>query len=629
MRSPKIVLENLAKKANDPSYKYERIYRNLFNPEFYWRAYQRIYSAPGNMTKGVDGRSIDEMSEARVNRIIKALKDHSYQPSPARRTYIPKGNSGKKRPLGIQTADDKLVEEVIRMILESVYEPNFSNSSHGFRPNRSCHTALCQIKDTFSGINWFVEGDIKACFDSFDHHVLVNILRRRFADEAFIELMWKFLRAGYLEQWEYRHTYSGTPQGSGMSPILANIYLTELDTYIEEYTAAFSKGTVARRADPRYNHERHLLYKARKRNKAHWESWDATQKKDALREIKGIQKRMWQYPSKKQGNEGYKRLQYCRYADDFIIGVIGSKQDALKIKADLKAFLADRIRLTMSDEKTKVTHSGDKARFLGYDITCNHDNSVKRNKDGELTRPYNGRIQLLVPREKWQGKLAAYEAMQIDKAEDGSEKWHPIHRGKLVNKEDFGIISQYNAEIRGLYNYYSLAHNATVISKFAHIMEYSMYRTFANKYKTSMSRIIRKYSDHGKFRVAYQTKQGTKYCYFYDEGFKRKKDANRWIYDVTPEYRISDKPYTLAGRLRRHVCELCGQKSTELLMHHIRKLTELTEATEWERLMKQKRRKTLAVCPQCHDAIHGRKTKLEDGEPDTSRGVRPAREGVR
>lgn len=606
MRSPKTVLENLAQKATDTSYRYERIYRNLYNPEFYWTAYQRIQSKPGNMTKGVDGRTIDGMGETRINRIIHALKDHSYQPAPARRAYIPKGNSEKLRPLGIQAADDKLVEEVIRMILESIYEPTFSNYSHGFRPNRSCHTALNQIKDTFAGVNWFVEGDIKACFDSFDHHILIDILRRRFADEAFIELMWKFLRAGYMEQWVYHQTYSGTPQGSGMSPILANIYLTELDTYIEGYAAAFNKGKSERKLDPRYEHEKNLLCRLRCKYEAHWGTLTKDQKRAAIREVKETQKRMWQYPSRQQGNESYKRLQYCRYADDFIIGVIGSKQDALTIKAGLKAFLADRVKLILSDEKTKVTHAGDKARFLGYDITRSQDNSVKRCARGNQRRCRNGRIKLLVPQEKWQGKLQAYKALRIDKAEDGKERWMPIHRGALGNLEDIKIISQYNAEIRGLYNFYSIAYNAAVLNNFKYVMEYSMYKTFAYKYRKSMSQIIGKYSDHGKFRVAYETKKGTKYCYFYDEGFKRKEEINRWLNDTLPSYRAPDKPNTLAGRLRRHVCELCGQESSEMLMHHVRKLADLTVATEWERLMKQKRRKTLAVCPSCFDVIQGK-----------------------
>jgi len=175
MRNPVYVLKSLTEKANVKGYRYERLYRNLYNPEFYLLAYKNIATSPGSMTKGTDGMSIDQMSMARINRIIKSLQDQSYQPNPARRTYIAKKNNpAKQRPLGIPSTDDKLVQEIVRMILEAIYEPTFSDRSHGFRPNRSCHTALSQIQHTFGGVKWMVEGDIKACFDSFDHHVLIQ-----------------------------------------------------------------------------------------------------------------------------------------------------------------------------------------------------------------------------------------------------------------------------------------------------------------------------------------------------------------------------------------------------------------------------------------------------------------------
>ena len=198
MRNPTEVLKSLTSQSKDESYKFRRLYRNLYNPEFYWLAYKNIYANDGSMTAGADGTTMDGMSNERIERIIQSLRDRSYRPKPARRTYIAKKNSNKKRPLGIQSGDDKLVQEVVKMILESIYEPTFSNRSHGFRPNRSCQTALKQIQNTFTGANWFVEGDIHACFDSFDHHVVIDLLRKRIEDEAFIQLIWKFLKAGYM-----------------------------------------------------------------------------------------------------------------------------------------------------------------------------------------------------------------------------------------------------------------------------------------------------------------------------------------------------------------------------------------------------------------------------------------------
>ena len=217
MRNPTEVLKSLAEKSKDELYRFKRLYRNLYNPEFYWLAYKNIYANDGSMTAGADGTTIDGMSNEKINEIIASLRDHSYRPKPAKRVYIAKKNSNKKRPLGIQSGNDKLVQEVVKMILESIYEPTFSNKSHGFRPNRSCQTALSQIQKTFTGANWFVEGDIHACFDSFDHHVIIDLLRKRIEDEMFLQLIWKMLKAGYMEQWTYEMTYSGVPQGSGVS----------------------------------------------------------------------------------------------------------------------------------------------------------------------------------------------------------------------------------------------------------------------------------------------------------------------------------------------------------------------------------------------------------------------------
>lgn len=401
MRNPAEILKILREKSQDKSYRFQRLYRNLYNPEFYYLAYNNICTGQGNMTEGVDGQTIDGMSAERIEKIITALKDHSYQPNPARRTYIAKKNSDKKRPLGIQSAEDKLVQEVVRMILESIYEPNFSQNSHGFRPGRSCHTALKHIDINFKGAVWFVEGDIKACFDSFDHHVMVNILRERIQDENFLALIWKLLRAGYMEQWDYHRTYSGTPQGSGVSPILANIYLDRLDRFIAAYKLTFDKGNPKnRKVDSGYLKARERYHKLEKSYQELWATASAEEKTVMDRELRAARNEMFNHPYYAQCNSEYKSLQYCRYADDFIIGVIGSKQDAEQIKADVKRFLAEELKLTLSEEKTKITHTSKFARFLGYDICISRSNAIKYNKRGVAKREYSGRVMLYVPKEK-------------------------------------------------------------------------------------------------------------------------------------------------------------------------------------------------------------------------------------
>lgn len=605
MRNPIDVLNSLSNQSKDPQYRFERLYRNLYNPEFYMLAYKNIYANEGSMTPGVDGTTIDGMSSQRIERIIETLKDRSYQPNPARRTYIAKKNSTKKRPLGIPSGNDKLVQEVVRMILESIYEPNFSDASHGFRPRKGCHTALLQIQRTFTGAKWFVEGDIKACFDSFDHHVLIEILRRRINDEAFITLMWKFLKAEYMEQWQYHKTYSGTPQGSGISPILANIYLHELDQHMEEYKAKFDVGSsLKRKANPEYDRLHGQIQRFKRKNVAVWDTLSTDEKKQHATTLKQMKAEQRLLPSRPLREEYYKSLQYVRYADDFIIGVIGSKEDAENIKSDLAVFLKEKMCLTLSVEKTKVTHSAERARFLGYDISVSRSQDIKRKKNGVKARLYTGVVNLYVPHEKWETKLREYGAIRIIRNPDGKDLWKAIHRGKLINHTDIEILRKYNAEVRGLYNYYSLACNACAIGKFSSLMKYSMLKTFAAKYRTKTSKIKKRYIKSGDFTVPYATIAGIKEAVYYNKGFKRQDKPLFGQIDMLEIYKRYDMPNSLAGKLRAKTCELCGAQCNDIEIHQVKRLKDLTGKYEWEIVMKNRRRKTLAVCPACHGEIH-------------------------
>lgn len=601
MREPVKVLKSLSEKASNKQYRFRRLYRNLYNPEFYFLAYKNISQSQGSMTPGVDGKSLDGMSEKRINALINSLKDYSYQPNPARRVYIEKKHGTKKRPLGIPSTEDKLVQEVVRMILESIYEPTFSKSSHGFRPKRSCHTALQQIQNQFTGTTWFVEGDISACFDSFDHHIMVAILRERIEDENFIALMWKMLKAGYMEQWVCHCTYSGTPQGSGVSPILANVYLSKMDEFAENLKSTFDKGIY--KDSNEYGRAASKLYYIRRRNRLHWKEWNEEERREALKLQKAAIAKLHSVPSKKACNQDYKRLFYCRYADDFLIGVIGSREDAAEIKEKFRVFLKDTLHLEMSDAKTKITHGKDKARFLGYDITIARRTALMYDAKHQLRRTHSGTIKLYAPKDRWQSKLQEYGALGIRYDENGKEIWDSKHRGSMVHMTDVEIVSTVNAEIRGMYNYYSVANNATVIKNFAFILEYSMYKTLGLKYHKGVRKIQRKYRHNGIFMVPYETKSGTKYCEFYHDGFKRKKSICRYDPDLLPPYVKYDNPNYLRTRIKRGICELCGNSTKDIRMHHVVSLKSIKADREWNRTMLAKRRKTLAVCPDCFAKI--------------------------
>lgn len=595
MRNPEYVLKSLSEKAKNKEYRYERLYRNLYNPEFYLLAYQNIAKSQGSMTAGADGQTLDGMSMERIERIIAKMKDHSYQPNPARRVYIAKKKSNKKRPLGIPSTDDKLIQEIIRMILEAIYEPTFSNNSHGFRPNRSCHTALKEITTLFTGAKWIIEGDIKACFDSFDHHVTIELLRKRIKDEAFISLMWKFLRTGYMEQWEYHKTYSGSPQGSGMSPILANIYLHELDVFMEELKVSFDKGDTRNRKVHKDHDKVRWAYRKAKAN------LETVRTEENLKAFKEAQKTMLSTPHLDEMDESYKRVQYNRYADDFLIAVNGSKEDAQAIKEQVRVFLENELKLIMSEEKTHVTHSSEKVRYLGYDIRVSRSQDTKRTKKG-LQRVWYGKVQLYMPKEKWIAKLRDYGAFKIKKDEAGKEIWKPIHRGALMHLDEVAIISKYNSEIRGLYNYYRMAINVCNLAKFHFIMRGSCLKTLASKYNSSVMKMYKKYkSDKGDFGADYKTKRGVKRCEFYNDGFRRNVNNAPDFADIMPEYRTQIKSTSLAGRLRSGKCEACGAFDVKVYMRHVKRLKDLKADNEFDRLMIEKRRKSLALCRNCYE----------------------------
>ena len=597
MRSPERVLNSLNEHSKDSSYKFERLYRLLFNEELFYVAYQKIASNGGSTTKGSDGRSIDEMSLARIETLIASLKDESYQPHPSRRVHIPKKN-GKTRPLGIPAFEDKLVQEVVRMILEAIYEGHFETTSHGFRPKRSCHTALLHIQKTFNGAKWFIEGDIKGFFDNIDHDVLVGILRERISDDRFIRLIRKFLKAGYVEDWTFHNTYSGTPQGGIVSPILANIYLDKLDKYVKEYIQHFDKGTKRRPGKESNNLANERKRTVRKLKKVK----DGTEKAALVARLKAIEQERAAFPSGDEMDGSYRRLKYIRYADDFILGVIGSKEDALRIKEDIKSFLSESLALELSEEKTLITHTGKSAKFLGYEITVTRDNHQRRDVRGCLRRTYGKRVRLNVSMATLRDKLLEYGAMEI-KLRNGKEVWKPKCRSGLIFNDDLEILDRYNRETVGFCNYYLIANNCVVLHNFRYIMEYSMYKTFAGKYRSTVRKINKKYRLNKLFTVKYEQKGVIKSRTFYKTSFKRRTTAFNGSCDIEP-YSIADVSRTnLTDRLKAEKCELCGATG-KLIMHHVRNLKDLKGKESWERLMSARKRKTIALCPSCHRLRH-------------------------
>jgi group II intron reverse transcriptase/maturase len=485
------------------------------------------------------------------------------------------------------------------MILAAIFEKQFDNSSHGFRPNRSCHTALTSVQKTFTGTKWFIEGDIKGFFDNINHDVLISILSERISDNRFLRLLRKFLNAGYIEDWQYHNTFSGTPQGGIVSPILANIYLDKLDKYMNGYILRFNKGRVrkASRESARLNLRAVRISRKLKTVK------EESVKQELLAKLKTNKKQRMEIKYSDEMDQNFRRLKYVRYADDFLIGVIGSKDDCCKVKADIKEYLQHTLQLELSEEKTLITNAKNPAKFLGFEVFVRQSNESKRTKCGFTTRLYGAKIVLNITNDTMKKKLLEYDAMTIIH-HNGKEIWKCKARPCMRNNDDLEIIDQYNAEIRGLYNYYAIANNSYTIDSFYNIMEYSMYKTYACKYRTTKRNIIRRFSMNREFIVPFTNKKGiVLYREFYNDGFKRKPMAKTMFSDLLPQTVKIAARTSLIDRLKAQRCEYCGDRDN-LQMHHVKKLRGLQGKEPWEKHMIARNRKTLAVCIKCHKKIH-------------------------
>lgn len=567
----------------------ERLYRMLYNPELYLKAYAKLYPNKGAMTPGATPETVDGMSLGKINNIIEAIRYERYQWTPVRRTYIKKAN-GKLRPLGLPTWSDKLLQEVIRSILDAYYEPQFSKHSHGFRPGLGCHTALIEVR-TWSGTKWFIEGDISQYFDTIDHSTLIDILAEKIKDNRFLRLIHNLLRAGYMEQWSYNKTYSGTPQGGVLSPLLANIYLDKLDHYAEECIETFNKGK--RRA---LNLEYQRLNNRRYRAKAKGERVKA----------KVLLKEMRRLPSNDPDDPNFKRARYVRYVDDFLVGVIGTKSDALELKRKLGEFLHDRLKLKLSEEKTLITNATQEtAKFLGYEIQSQSCNSkIATRLDHTKRRSVNGHIALLLPKSVIQKKSAPY-------LKDGK----PIHNSFLMINQDFSIVHDYQTKLRGLYQYYALATNVSQLHNLKWIMEQSLMKTLASKHKCSVRVLLGKYktsvkTEKGKTLKCIQVtvnREGKKPLVANFGGFSMERKQFTTVYDPIPNtYNAKNSRTEIIQRLLADKCEICG-KTGAIEVHHVKAIKNVTgpknARTDWKRYMASRQRKTLAVCQECHYLI--------------------------
>ena len=573
------------------------LYKLLTKEEVLVAGYDKIKSNRGATTPATTFEPLDRFSLAKISKLQAALKNESWKPRRARRIYIPKPGKVEKRPLGIQGPEEKVVQAVVGMILEAIYEPIFSPKSFGFRPGKGAHDALKMIDQNYDGMTFALEGDIKGMYDSVNHHILIQLLEKRIKDDRFKRLIWKLLRAGYMDGEREVSPTKGTPQGSIVSPNLANIYLHELDKYMGNLCKEKATQRSPNRRTPPFKEiesERRKVIRTLDKNPPQEERKGYI---DRLRELKkrSLSVRMY--------TKGSDRILYTRYADHFIIGIAGSQPLILEIKEEVGKFL-ETLNLKLNHEKSKITDlRKENTIFLGHRIGIN--TRIKTSKvhvkgRSPFTRRVTGKfVQITAPLDKIVSRLQ----------EKGfcDAKGRPKHKTMWITQQDNQIIDLFNHTSRGVFGFYSGVDKKHALSRISYIFKFSCAMTMAAKHSCSLAKIFEK---HGPtLQVTYGGK-GEKQIRLYQPDLRKRSRVWQTGKDLPDPFRH------IATRLSRtkiyDKCCICGADSAE--MHHVRHLRDSKQASGsiqekqpisgFTRIMGSINRKQIAVCENCHDSIH-------------------------
>jgi group II intron reverse transcriptase/maturase len=560
--------------AKDSNHVNTKILDILCDIDILIASYSKLKSSPSNLTPGLNTETLDGINKPWFEKLKKDLRTNAFQFRPARRIYIPKASGKGTRPLGVASPRDKIVQGAMQFVLEAIFEPQFTTHSHGFRPGRSCHSAFGEIKRTFTSVNWFIEGDISKCFDSFDHKLLIHLISKRIKDKGFSDLLHKALKAGYLFQSQYFSPELGTPQGSIVSPILCNILLHGLDKFILEQKKEFEVGS-RRKANPR------SLTRAGQIDIVHNE----------------------QISSRLHNDPGYKRLRYVRYADDFLIGVIGSKENCVEIRDKIHAFLLDELKLNLNLDKTKITHARtEAAHFLGTDIriTPPKKRPIRIIKRGGQTYRSRTNIPTLlhVPTNKLVTKLIEKGFAKPGGKPTGSRRW--------LHFENHQIVKLFYQIWLGIKAYYSFADNFCNLGIIFYILKFSCVLTLALKLKLKTANKV--FAKFGKEITIRDGKGQILASFKYRSLAKTRKFLKSDISKLNPMARLE----RLANATFRtkdvldNPCIICGA-TENIEMHHVRKIRNSSRAIKSDFLtsmMSRMNRKQVPICRPCHIDYH-------------------------
>lgn len=521
-----------------------------------------------------DDRSI-KVSETTLKSLSSEVVSGRYRPLPVKRLYIPKGNNKGSRPIGIACTKDKIVQKAMLMVLRAIYEVNFHDNSHGFMSNHSCHTAVKDIRYRYHNCNWFIEIDISKCFDSIDHEILYSLLCRKIKDKGFLDLYRKVVKAGYVERDHHYKSILGVPQGSIIGPILTNIYLTEFDYYMDSYKNNFDRGQY------------------RKQSKEYYRSMYKTgNAREAIR--KGIRARDMM-------DSSFRRLQYIRYADDMLLGVIGSKADCVKIRDDIGIYLRDNLKLSLNIEKTIISNTGKGSMFLGFHIRIPKDMKLVTvtRFDRKVTTRNSTRPIITIPLERVLERLHSKGYL----VKDHLGIYKASRNTSLYQFDLNSIILNYNLLYIGLENYYCIAMNKGLLNKINWLLMDSLALTLANKYKLrSRSAVYKTYPYIFKPNI---TKAGVSTYIKYDFQRVLKKSAKpiKIIGLETIFSRFVTPRTSKDNILNTSICSICGSNQ-DLHVHHVRHIKDIKHNPIYSRVASIVNRKQIMLCSLCHVIVH-------------------------
>lgn len=588
-------IEAIRKANADPAYVNDRLYRLMFKEDLYIVAYEKIKSKPGNMTPGMDKTTLDQFSTNTVRNMIEKMKDESFSFRGARRVLIPKAN-GKTRALAVAPPTDKVVQEVMRMILEAIFEPTFSNNSHGFRAGRSCHTALRQIRDTWSGVTWVIEGDIKGCFDNIQHELLINTLRTRIKDERFITLIRKALNAGYFDNGAFFSGSLGAPQGSIISPILANVFLHQLDLKAEELIKEHNAGEEDSKArNPVYRKlvakREHLQKKA--------DTVQGDERNSLIEQIREIKKATLKLPPTLVSRNGFIRVKYVRYADDWVVGINGPRELAERLRAEIGDHLRN-LGLELSMDKTHIRHAKtEPAKFLGtsFRVGSTSPKIMRIKRHGKwFTKRVAGWTPLMyAPVTDIVAKLCSKGFC--------SPQGEPTTINKWIHLDDYQIVEQVGSVWRGICNYYSFVDSFSNLNRIQYILQHAAAKTLATKHRSTRSKIFTKHGAKLRVRVRNEAGEEVKQVAMPLVKSWASKPNRFMIGEVDTNFLERNLRLRTRSKLGSP-CVICDSND-RVAMHHVKHIRKLgSKLIGFTRIMAALNRKQIPVCHECHHRIH-------------------------